>query len=201
LDDSVLNTFLTTVEGLYKPNPYHNSTHAADVLHAVHYFISVLGLETMLKKEEIFAAIIAASIHDLDHPGVNNAYLINSSSPLAIRYNDLAVLENHHCAKAFETILGDPACNIFAKLSPDKFKQIRSCILSMVLATDMAGHFEHIAKFKNKLSGNGLDYEDAKDRQLLLDIAIKCGDISNAAKSNELCKKWASAIMDEFFLQ
>jgi hypothetical protein len=43
-------------------------------------------------QKDCFSAIIAAAIHDIDHPGVNNAYLINTSSELALRYNDQAVL-------------------------------------------------------------------------------------------------------------
>lgn len=71
-------------------------------------------------------------------------------------YNDNAVLEHYHCAKAFELILSEQNnCNILGKLPRDKFKQIRSSILTMVLATDMAGHFEYIAKFKNKTTGSG----------------------------------------------
>ncbi|KAI8812326.1 hypothetical protein BJ742DRAFT_793757 [Cladochytrium replicatum] len=201
LEDSVVRSFLVKIEALYRNNPYHNSTHAADVMHAVHFFLVALGLNEVLSPEDSFCLIVAAIIHDLDHPGVNNAFLINTESQLAIRYNDLAVLENHHCARAFETLMTDPTCNIFAKFPPDKFKVLRSSILSMVLATDMAGHFEYIAKFKNKVSGSGLDFQDAKDRQLVMDIAIKCGDISNATKPLEICKKWTANIMEEFFLQ
>ena len=37
--ESDLAAWLTVMESHYKPNPYHNSTHAADVLHAVAYFL------------------------------------------------------------------------------------------------------------------------------------------------------------------
>lgn len=39
--------------------------------------------------------------------GVNNDFLIRTLSPLAIRYNDCRVLENHHCAAAFEIMIED----------------------------------------------------------------------------------------------
>jgi high affinity cAMP-specific and IBMX-insensitive 3',5'-cyclic phosphodiesterase 8 len=35
------------------------------------------------------AALLAAIVHDLDHPGKTNSFLVNSSSPLALLYNDL----------------------------------------------------------------------------------------------------------------
>jgi high affinity cGMP-specific 3',5'-cyclic phosphodiesterase 9 len=35
--------------------------------------------------------------HDLDHPGVNNAFQMNALTNLALAYNDMSPLENHHC--------------------------------------------------------------------------------------------------------
>ncbi|KAI9342243.1 hypothetical protein BDR26DRAFT_836511 [Obelidium mucronatum] len=209
LDEHVVRTFFRTIESKYRPLSYHSALHAADVLHAMHFFLSSLGVRDKFKEDEIFAGIIAAAIHDVDHPGYTNAYLITSSNPLALRYNDIAVLESHHCATAFELMAANPACNILGKLPADKLKTIRGHIVSMVLATDMSNHFEFIAKFKIKAgggggggqNGGGLDFDDVKDRQLTLNIFIKCGDISNAAKSLPVCKKWAYKIMEEFFKQ
>jgi hypothetical protein len=46
-----------------------------------------------------------------------------------------------------------------------------------------------------------LDVKDAKDRQLVMDIAVKCADINNATKMEPLCLEWASRIMSEFWDQ
>lgn len=51
-------------------------------------------------------------------------YQINARTELAVRYNDISPLENHHCAVAFQ-ILAEPECNIFSNIPPDGFKQIR----------------------------------------------------------------------------
>ncbi|KAI8903826.1 hypothetical protein EDD86DRAFT_230704 [Gorgonomyces haynaldii] len=201
VDPMVMMNFLARVESGYRNVTYHNSIHAADVMHALHYFIHVLGLGELLSPAEVFACFVAAAIHDVDHPGYNNAFMIASSSPLALRYNDIAVLENHHCSTGFEIMYSDPKYNVLQGFPPEQRKELRSMITSLVLATDMANHFEYIAKFKNKINGAGIDFADPKDRQLTLDIAIKCGDINNASKSLDLCTQWASLIMNEFFLQ
>ena len=46
--------------------------------------------------------IIAGMVHDTDHPGYNNLYLVNSKNKMALRYNDKSVLESHHVALAFD---------------------------------------------------------------------------------------------------
>ena len=61
------------------------------------------------------------SIHTC-HPSTR--YQINARTELAVRYNDISPLENHHCAVAFQ-ILSLPECNIFANVDPEAFKQIR----------------------------------------------------------------------------
>jgi len=45
---------------------------------------------------------IAAACHDLNHPGLNNAFLVNIEDPIAILYNDLSVLENTHASRSFD---------------------------------------------------------------------------------------------------
>ena len=52
-------------------------------------------------------------------------YQINARTEIAVRYNDMSPLENHHCAISFK-ILSQPECNIFANCSTELFKEIRA---------------------------------------------------------------------------
>lgn len=52
-------------------------------------------------------------------------YQINAKTDLAIRYNDISPLENHHCAIAFK-IFANPDTNIFANVDSETFKRIRA---------------------------------------------------------------------------
>ncbi|ORZ37306.1 hypothetical protein BCR44DRAFT_26328 [Catenaria anguillulae PL171] len=201
LDHAKVERFFTRLEASYRLNPYHNSIHGTDVMHGAHYFLTTLGMSDLISIEERLACILAAACHDVDHPGVTNAFLVETRSDLAVRYNDQSVLENHHAAKAFELLLGNNETNFLACLPKKTLQHLRQCMIKMVLATDMAMHYELHTKFKNKVSGAGINVKDVKDRQLLMEISIKCADVSNPTRPPHLSQKWTELVMNEFYQQ
>ena len=88
-DELTLRNWLTVIESNYHENPYHNSTHAADVLQATGYFLMSKRLKSIFDPLDEVISLLAAVIHDTDHPGKNSAFLCNSGHSLAILYNDL----------------------------------------------------------------------------------------------------------------
>uniref|UniRef100_A0A8C6ZZ46 Phosphodiesterase n=1 Tax=Nothoprocta perdicaria TaxID=30464 RepID=A0A8C6ZZ46_NOTPE len=115
--ESTLRSWLQVIEANYhSSNSYHNSTHSADVLHATAYFLSKERVKQTLDPIDEVAALIAATVHDVDHPGRTNSFLCNAGSELAILYNDTAVLESHHAALAFQLTTRDDKCNIFKNM-------------------------------------------------------------------------------------
>lgn len=48
--------------------------------------------------------LIASYGHDVAHPGFLASYLVDTKDPIAIRYNDLNVLENLHSAVTFKLL-------------------------------------------------------------------------------------------------
>ncbi|XP_016119592.1 cAMP-specific 3',5'-cyclic phosphodiesterase 4D-like, partial [Sinocyclocheilus grahami] len=72
-------TYVMTLEDHYHANvAYHNSQHAADVTQSTHVLLSTPALDAVFTDLEILAALFAAAIHDVDHPGVSNQFLINT---------------------------------------------------------------------------------------------------------------------------
>ncbi len=126
--------------------------------------------------------------------------MIETSHPLAIRYNDLAVLEHYHAASMFE-MMKDTELDIFASFTNDSRKLVREFIIGMVLSTDMAAHFDIIGKFKSKLASTGLLYEVKADKKLCLSMTLKCADVNFVAKNQTLCKAWTRMAMEEYFFQ
>ena len=46
----------------------------------------MVSFQNVFTPLEIMAAVFASSIHDVDHPGLTNQYLINTSNFLSLEY-------------------------------------------------------------------------------------------------------------------
>ncbi|XP_012519969.1 PREDICTED: high affinity cAMP-specific and IBMX-insensitive 3',5'-cyclic phosphodiesterase 8B isoform X4 [Propithecus coquereli] len=213
--ESTLRAWLQVIEANYhSSNAYHNSTHAADVLHATAFFLGKERVKGSLDQLDEVAALIAATVHDVDHPGRTNSFLCNAGSELAVLYNDTAVLESHHTALAFQLTVKDTKCNIFKNIDRNHYRTLRQAIIDMVLATEMTKHFEHVNKFVNSINKplaaeiEGSDCEcnptgkNFPENQLLIKrMMIKCADVANPCRPLDLCIEWAGRISEEYFAQ
>uniref|UniRef100_A0A672GFM5 Phosphodiesterase n=1 Tax=Salarias fasciatus TaxID=181472 RepID=A0A672GFM5_SALFA len=200
-------TFMMTLEDHYHADvAYHNNIHAADVVQSTHVLLSTPALETVFTDLEILAALFASAIHDVDHPGVSNQFLINTSSELALMYNDASVLENHHLAVGFK-LLQEDNCDIFQNLEKKDRDNLRKMVIDMVLATDMSKHMNFLADMKTmvetkKVTSNGeLLLDNYSDRIQVLQNMVHCADLSNPTKPLELYRQWTDRIMMELFTQ
>uniref|UniRef100_A0A5F8G9J7 Phosphodiesterase n=1 Tax=Monodelphis domestica TaxID=13616 RepID=A0A5F8G9J7_MONDO len=211
--EATLRAWLQVIEANYhSSNSYHNSTHAADVLHATAFFLGKERVKGSLDHLDEVAALIAATVHDVDHPGRTNSFLCNAGSELAVLYNDTAVLESHHTALAFQLTAKDNKCNIFKNIDRTHYRTLRQAIIDMVLATEMTKHFEHVNKFVNSINkpmaGEGSDCEcnpagkNFPENQILIKrMMIKCADVANPCRPLEMCIEWAGRISEEYFAQ
>nr|KAF6478290.1 phosphodiesterase 9A [Molossus molossus] len=193
-----LKRWLLCVHDNYRANPFHNFRHCFCVAQMMYSVIWLCRLQEKFTQMDILTLMTAAICHDLDHPGYNNTYQINARTELAVRYNDISPLENHHCAVAFQ-ILAQPECNIFSNLQPDGFKQIRQGMITLILATDMARHAEIMDSFKEKMEN--FDYSNEEHTTLLKMILIKCCDISNEVRPMEVAEPWVDCLLEEYFMQ
>jgi len=195
---STLKRFLLRVQENYRNNPFHNFRHAFCVTQMMYVLIHGCRLHEFLSKRDICVLLTACICHDLDHPGYNNTYQINAKTELAVRYNDMSPLENHHCAVSFK-ILSSPECNIFANLSEEEFKEIRGDMIILILATDMARHAEILDNFKQTL--DNFDYNSEDHLNTLKMILIKACDISNECRPLLVSEGWVECLMEEYFQQ
>lgn len=143
--------FIHDITDSYNPLPYHNSLHAADVTQTTFYFLSTGHLIDALALNQIGVAsiLIAAAVHDVNHPGLNGKFLITTHSPLAIEYSDHSPLEMMHLATTFK--LWREEKNNFTEGTPQFnstliYREMRRLIIEMVLLTDNDMHFSLLNK-------------------------------------------------------
>lgn len=148
---------------------------------------------------DLCSFIVTGAIHDFEHPGVNNMFLINTKDELAIRYNDMSVLENHHVAAAFN-LFKDKNLDFLSNFEVNDFKELRKRIVSMVLATDMSKHFSDLGRLKQRINSNDFA-PDSDDKLLTMTMGIHMADISNPTKNWKLTLVWTEMLFEEFFDQ
>lgn len=180
----------------YQDNPFHNFYHAFSVLQMVFSIGErVAKFDNLLDARDRFALLLSAYGHDLNHPGVTNAYMINSRHTLAIRYNDISVLENHHAATLIH-FLELSGCDIFCNLPNEDRTYMRRLIIPTILATDMAKHKIVMDQFNHSMQNFNLT--DASMRQNVMDMVLHSADVGNPTYKFDLATVWSLRIIQEF---
>ncbi|XP_030892410.1 high affinity cAMP-specific 3',5'-cyclic phosphodiesterase 7A isoform X3 [Leptonychotes weddellii] len=172
LDMMKLRRFLVMIqEDYHSQNPYHNAVHAADVTQAMHCYLKEPKLASSVTPWDVLLSLIAAATHDLDHPGVNQPFLIKTNHYLATLYKNTSVLENHHWRSA----------------------------VGLLRESGLFSHMP--SESRSHLDRGDLCLEDARHRHLVLQMALKCADICNPCRTWELSKQWSEKVTEEFFHQ
>ena len=73
----------------------------------------------------------------------------------------------------------------------------------MILATDLALHFDLLSKFKQKVIASGTfdPKNNSGDKSILMQVLMKCADVSNPTKEWNLYNEWINRITAEFHQQ
>lgn len=201
LNLNAINSFLVELESLYCPNPYHNNCHAADVMCSFLYLITSSEIIANMTSIELLATIIATVSHDVKHEAQNNRFLIMTKNKLAIKYNDISVLEMMHTSTVF-TLMAKAKNNFLKENCHEITDWFRKIVIEMILATDMAKYFDQLGYFKAKYGNEHMTMENTGESRLdFFKILVKCADVGHAAKNIDLHEKWCELIMKEFFAQ
>ncbi|XP_068173333.1 cGMP-inhibited 3',5'-cyclic phosphodiesterase 3A-like [Antennarius striatus] len=162
------------------------------------------SLAGLIPSLELMALYVAAAMHDYDHPGRTNAFLVATSAPQALLYNDRSVLENHHAASAWNLFMSRPEYNFLVNLEHVEFKRFRFLVIEAILATDLKKHFDFLAEFNAKVGDDGvsgIDWTNENDRLLVCQMCIKLADVNGPLKCKELHLQWTEGIVNEFYEQ
>jgi len=130
-----LRNLVQKVQAGYNSTPYHN------FVHATHVFLgTVILLQNSTiawSRVEKAALIFTAIVHDLGHQGVPNVQLVKENDPLAVKFENISVAENHSYEAAMALLERD-GCQIFANFTTEEMDLFRSLSKSILLCTDIA---------------------------------------------------------------
>jgi len=141
-EPATLDRLVRRVGHHYRFVPYHSWHHALCVVQQTAAILMRLldsSAPPPLSDKERFMLMLAALVHDVDHPGHSNFFEVASRSSLALLYNDQSVLENHHLALAFN-IMSNASYDVFRCWTKEETTEARKIIIACVLATDMSAH-------------------------------------------------------------
>jgi putative methionine-R-sulfoxide reductase with GAF domain len=206
-----LANYIADVGHFYHNRPFHNFQHSCCVTHFTYCLLQATKEQRQLSwsnanggaigdglsKYQQFGMLLAAVVHDVDHPGHTNLFEVNSGSELALRYNDQAVLENHHCSMAFR-LMRKPHLQILENMEKQAATDIRQMVIACIMATDMSKHFVLMDETKQKSADMGFQFEEHRDMLLYGQVLVHAADLSNPVRPYSMSKSWAERISIEF---
>ena len=195
--------FIKEIMTLYRSDiPYHNVYHGFSVLSFSYAFIKKTQLHTKFPPLDLFALLIAALCHDVDHPGNTNAFEIATDSELARKHNDQSVLENHHCNVTF-SVMFKANCNFMVEFSNEDKKRLRKIVIQSILATDMTHHFElcsNLDQIDKGIFQQSLQKPEKTEKlkQMICNVFVHTADLTAPVQPLVLALKWGKKVCQEF---
>ena len=222
--------FTRAVEARMPQNGYHNAAHIADVVHSTSILLTG-GLQDLVGLNDdslcVAALLMAAAVHDFEHPGLTGDHLVATGHQWALLHNDRAVLEQHHLSAAFQ-LLSMPGLDWTSGFSAQQRALFRSTVIDLVLGTDMKEHFKLLGEFGNvlhrarlaasarrrrrrsRVAGGEAPPEPVPmvqatlsdaERLLVLKIAMKVADLGHLRAPRDVHLRWVAGLCEEFYAQ
>ena len=118
----------------YNHLPYHNAIHAADVLVRVSAIIhadNICDPEDTKDSLLLLSVILAAIVHDYNHPGLTNAFQIATDSAISREFNEQMILENVSLHRSLAAMRQD-RFNFLPAMSVTGKRELCSNIIKLV---------------------------------------------------------------------
>ena len=181
--------FLLAVHDLYQKQTVHGWRQAIESTQFVYYLLSSTELNNAFSKLDMLALLISALCHDIDHYDIEDKG--RSEIALAVLYRNRPILEMHHCEVTIGVISKEEQ-NIFENIESDQSVQLWQMIISLILATDMAQHFEILNMFKALVyPQNMLNLTNSMHKLLLMQIILKCSDVAHTCRLMQVDEDFA----------
>jgi hypothetical protein len=201
--------FQYVTEKYRQENAFHNIKHAVDVMHTMYMLLHSVDNNNpsfvFIPAHIQYGVLLAAIMHDIEHLGCNNEFLIQTNHAVAKRFpNTKAPLEAMHAAIALE-IVQDPRFGLLDALNQEEKHQVLILIKETILSTalsaqkdllkDMCQALERSQKRKSSSSLKPLP--SFEDLVVILRCAMHVSDISQTMKPFAIHQKWVKLLNEE----
>jgi len=141
---------------MHPDNPFHNFEHASHVAMSVQKLLcrivapkansnaqgsgAVMSLHGIMSDPLLHVStVVAALIHDVDHPGVPNSTVVKEQTSLAAVYKNKSIAEQNSVDLAWDLLMDDVFVDLRRVLytTEEDFKRTRQLIVNSVMATDI----------------------------------------------------------------
>ena len=218
IDREKLWRYVVAVAAHYHQRPFHSFRHAVDVLLATNHLISLIKAdrpEPFSSPLEVACLLISALVHDTDHPGVMNSFMLASKHPVSTAATSQgdgwfgsfsagstkAILETHHAGMAI-ALLQRPELDFTQPLAAGDRERFVALLRENVLNTYDGTTPAKAAEFSALLlNGDGTASESMPSAAQVMCMVIKAADISNPVRPLKVYEKWIDGVMSEFFTQ
>jgi 3'5'-cyclic nucleotide phosphodiesterase len=158
-----------------------------------------------------FGCVLSALIHDIDHQGVSNTQLVKESDPLASRYNNKAVAEQHSMDVGWGIFMDKKYSEFRNAICPCEhdLRRLRQVVVNSVIATDIMDqdlkekrNLRWNNAFVNNLPCEGANEGDAgflnnRRATLVLEHLIQASDVSHCMQHWHIYRKWNARLFQE----
>lgn len=209
VDLQSLPQFFRHVQTRYRRDmPFHNAAHAADVLHSLFMMLSTTALGDKISPHNQVGALLAAVMHDIEHTGLTNDFLIKTNHEIAQAFPTRAPMESKHIAVAIE-VISNPELNVLGKMSAKQKEDVLTVVRETILATALCYQRElldavkavPVAEWAATEKICGAEALSMPLQVLSLRCAMHVSDICQTMKPFTQHQKWVSRLTTEHFLQ
>ncbi|EAY11990.1 GAF domain containing protein [Trichomonas vaginalis G3] len=188
INNSRLIRFILAVHDGYMKSPFYNWQRAVASAQFVYYILTTTDLKNILTDLEKLALIVSTICHDIDYTSVDDS---NQSTEiaLAVLYHNRPVMEMHHCEHTI-SILERSEENILETLNADDSQSCWKMIISLILGTNMAKHFNTVTTLQSLIFPNKMiNMKLEEHRLLIMQFIIKASDASYACRNFPVCQR------------
>ena len=232
-----LRAYVARIARYYKDVPFHNFEHASHVALSANKLIKRIiapedvdynkdGTNNGERMESLasdlhhstfgissdplthFVVVFAALVHDVDHTGVPNAQLVKEEDPIAVRYHNKSVAEQHSVQLALETLAepqyGDLQNCIYANnYEENRFRQL---VINSVMATDIVDRdLDTLRKnrwtkaFHSANCSHTMEEHVNRKATIVIEHIIQASDVAHTMQHWHVFCKWNEKLYNEMY--